>query len=86
MGIAPRTELTLIGAVGGGPVMRRAGGSVSGDAFVPTAAAGVGAEVSLGAGWGAFAAFRYVVQGIRIDNTRRASATPVGELGLAYAF
>jgi len=86
LGIAPRTELTLVGAVGGGPVMRRGGGSISGNVLVPTATADLGANLWLGAGWGAFAALRYVVQGIRVDSARRASATPVGELGLAYAF
>ncbi|HEX2660009.1 MAG TPA: hypothetical protein VHU40_17115, partial [Polyangia bacterium] len=86
MGVAPRTEATLVAALGGGPVMRRSGGTVSGDAFVPTATAGVGADVRIGAGWGVFAAFHYVVQAIRIDSARRASATPLGQLGVAYAF
>jgi hypothetical protein len=40
LGVGARTLLTLIGAVGGGPVMRRAGRAVSGDAFASTPTAG----------------------------------------------
>jgi hypothetical protein len=47
---------------------------------------GLGADLRLGSGWVAFACGRYVVQGVRIDGRRRASAAPLGEVGLAFAF
>ena len=86
LAVGAHAEVSLIGSVGGGPVLRRAGGAVSGDAFVPTGAGGLGADLRLGSGWVAFADARYVLQGIRIDGSRRASAAPLGEVGLAVAF
>jgi hypothetical protein len=82
-----RLELSLVAGAGAATLIRRgSGGDVSGDPLAPAVAGGAGAELRLGGAWCLYADVRYTVQWFSVDGARDATATPGGELGVAFGF
>lgn len=82
-----RLEATMGLNLGGGPLLRRqSGAALSGDPFVPTVAAEVGAALRLHGRWSLLAGVRAMVQWVRIDGARARSAGLAAETGLAWNF
>jgi hypothetical protein len=83
---AERLELTLGGAAGGGPLLRRAAGGLAGELFAPTLALGAGAAVHLDDRWSATLDFGVLVQWVSVDGARRRDGSVAAQGGLSWRF
>jgi hypothetical protein len=82
-----RLEATVGLNLGGGPLVRRqTGAALSGDPFVPTVAAEVGAALRLHGRWSLLIDVRATAQWVRIDGARAGSAGLAAETGLGWSF
>jgi hypothetical protein len=66
-----RLELSLAGLAGGGPVLRRASGTTSGDPFAPAVGAGGSLALRIEGQWTATLDARAIVQWVSVDGAAR---------------
>ncbi len=81
-----RLELSLAVLVGGGPVLRHASGTTSGDTFAPLVGGGGGLAVRIEGRWTATLDARALAQWVGVDGAARRTTGASFQAGLAWAF
>jgi hypothetical protein len=81
-----RLELSLAALVGGGPLLRHAAGTTSGDPFAPLVGAGGGLALRIEGRWTATLDARAVAQWVGVDGAARRTTGASLQAGLGWVF
>jgi hypothetical protein len=81
-----RLALSLVGLLGGGPVLQRGAGETRGDTFAPLAGLGGGAALRVEGRWSATLDARATMQWVSVDGEPRRTTGVSVQAGLAWGF